>query len=146
MTGYPADDIRDMCSEMAHAEFQRQSVETSILRDMGQSAPAFGMIGTLVGLIVMLDNLQDDPAGIGAGLAVALLTTLYGVIFARLIFVPGANKLQQNADIQKFRNDLMSEGFVMLSEKRSPRFIQDRMNSFLDPTIHYEIGSQKQQS
>lgn len=143
VTGYSPDEMRDMLSDMADAEYVRGGVPAKILKYMGAGAPAFGMIGTLVGLIVMLDNLEGDPGGIGAGLAIALLTTLYGVIFARLIFIPAANKIQQNLDIEHFRNQLMMEGFVMLAEERAPRYIQDKMNCFLDSEIHYEIGSNK---
>lgn len=100
------------------------------------------MIGTLIGLIVMLDSMGSDPSALGAGLAVALNTTLYGVLMARLFFVPAANKLQQRQEILRFRHELVVEGMALLAEKRSPRFIQDRMNSFLDPSIRFNIDQQ----
>ena len=100
------------------------------------------MIGTLIGLIVMLDTMGSDPSAVGAGLAVALNTTLYGVLLARLIFVPAAYKLQQRQEILRFRHDLVVEGIALLAEKRSLRFIQDRMNSFLDPTNRFNIDQQ----
>ena len=117
-------------------------VPANILRSMGGTAPAFGMIGTLIGLIVMLDAMGSNPEMLGPGLAVALNTTLYGVMLARMIFVPAANKLQQRQEILRFRHELMVEGFALLAEKRSPRFIQDRMNSFLDPSIRFNIDQQ----
>lgn len=143
VTGYTAEEIRVMLEEMAEAEHERGSVPARILKYMGGAAPAFGMIGTLVGLIIMLDNLSGDPGGIGRGLAVALITTLYGVLIARLVFIPASNKIQQNVDISRFRNQLMTEGFVMLSEERSPRYIQDKMNCFLDQEIQYDIDQQR---
>jgi len=76
---------------------------------------------------------------LGAGLAVALLTTLYGVVFARMIFLPAANKIQQREEIVRFRNYLVAEGLSLLADRKSPRYIQDRMNSFLDPAIHYNL-------
>ena len=100
------------------------------------------MIGTLIGLIVMLDTMGSDPSAVGAGHAVALNITLYGVLLARLIFVPAAYKLQQRQEILRFRHDLVVEGMALLAEKRSPRFIQDRMNSFLDPTNRFNIDQQ----
>jgi len=143
VTGYTADEIRTMCTEMTEAEFERNSVDCNVLRYMGSAAPAFGMIGTLVGLVIMLNSLADGDAGtIGTGMAVALITTLYGVLFARLLFLPAANKLQQNLEILRFRNFLMTEGFVMLAQERSPRFIQDWMNCYLDPAIQYRGGSE----
>ena len=110
---------------------------------MGAAAPAFGMIGTLVGLIIMLDGMGGDPSQLGAGLAVALLTTLYGVLFARLIFMPAASKIMQREQIVRFRNFLVAEGLALLADRKSPRYIQDKMNSYLDPAIHFNIDKMK---
>ena len=139
ITGYTADEVRDMMQAAAGEMFGRAMVNADILKNMTAVAPAFGMIGTLIGLIIMLQNIGGDPNGLGAGLAVALLTTLYGVLFARMVFAPAATKAAQKAGIQRFRNLLVCEGLAMLAEHRSPRYIQDRMNSFLDPEIHYSI-------
>ena len=110
---------------------------------MGAAAPAFGMIGTLVGLIIMLDSMGGDPSSLGKGLAVALATTLYGVLFARLLLLPVADKVQQREQIVRFRNVLVAEGLSLLAERKNPRFIQDKMNSFLDPSIHFNIDKMK---
>ena len=80
---------------------------------------------------------------LGAGLAIALLTTLYGVIFARLVFQPAADKTLQRAKIARFRNQLMAEGFVMLSEERGPSFVEARINSFLDPELVAKLPKRK---
>jgi chemotaxis protein MotA len=61
------------------------------------------------------------------------------VLVARLIFIPAASKVTQKEGIMKFRNFLITEGFAMLAEQKSPRFIQDKMNSYLDPAIHYNM-------
>ena len=74
---------------------------------------------------------------------VALLTTLYGVIFARLVFQPAADKTLQRAKIARFRNQLMAEGFVMLSEERGPSFVEARINSFLDPELVAKLPKRK---
>ena len=132
-----------MLMAAAEGKFQRTMVLSDILKNMAATAPAFGMIGTLVGLIIMLQTLGGDPAGLGPGLAVALLTTLYGVLMARLVFMPAASKVEQRAGIQRFRDYLVTEGFAMLADHKSPRYIQDKMNSFLDPTIHYSIDKNK---
>jgi Flagellar motor component len=99
------------------------------------------MIGTLVGLVIMLGNLSD-PAAFRPSLSIALITTLYCVMFARLLFIPAGSKVQQREDIVRFRNYLVAEGLVLLAEQKSPRYIQDRMNSFLDPAIHFDIDTQ----
>ena len=142
ITGYDGKDVRETLQAVADNTFERKMVPANILRSMGGTAPAFGMIGTLIGLIVMLDAMGSNPEMLGPGLAVALNTTLYGVMLARMIFVPAANKLQQRQEILRFRHELMVEGFALLAEKRSPRFIQDRMNSFLDPSIRFNIDQQ----
>ena len=107
--------------------------------------PAFGMIGTLVGLIIMLQQMGEDPTQLGVGLALALITTLYGVLFARLVFIPAASKIQQREEIVRFRNYLVAEGLSLLAERRSPRYIQDKMNSYLDPAIHFSIDKMRRQ-
>jgi chemotaxis protein MotA len=142
ITGYTGDEVRSTLESVADNTFERNMVQVNILRSMGGTAPAFGMIGTLIGLIVMLDSMGDNPDALGPGLAVALNTTLYGVLLARMVFVPAANKLQQRQEIMRFRHELVVEGFSLLAEKRSPRFIQDRMNSFLDPSIRFNIDQQ----
>lgn len=139
VTGYDGSEVRDMMAQAARAQFQRESAAFNILRSMGGNAPAWGMIGTLVGLVILMDNLGEDPAAIGAGLAVALLTTLYGVLFARLLFLPSASKLQQRAEISMFRAYLVTEGFAMIADGQSPRYITDKMNSYLDPNIHVTV-------
>ena len=139
ITGYTADEVREMLQAAAGEMFGRAMINADILKNMSSVAPAFGMIGTLIGLIIMLQNIGGDPAGLGTGLAVALLTTLYGVLFARLVFAPAASKAAQKAGIMRFRNFLICEGLALLAEHRSPRFIQDKMNSYLDPEIHYSI-------
>ena len=146
ITGYSGDEVRGMLGAASNGAYSRAMVQADILQNMAAAAPAFGMIGTLVGLIVMLQSLTANPDGVGDGLAVAMLTTLYGVLVARLVFIPAASKISQKEGIMRFRNFLITEGFAMLAEQKSPRFIQDKMNSYLDPSIHYNIdkkGSKK---
>ena len=115
----------------------------NILNAMAAAAPAFGMIGTLIGLVIMLGKMGEDPSALGPGLAVALITTLYGVLFARMIFMPAATKVMQREQIMRFRNYLVAEGLALLADRKSPRFIQDKMNSYLDPAIHFNIDKVK---
>ena len=143
ISGYTGEEVREILTNAIESTFGRNTVQVDILRNMGGAAPAFGMIGTLVGLIIMLDNLGGDPTQLGAGLAVALLTTLYGVMFARMIFMPAATKIQQREEIVRFRNYLIAEGLSLLADKKNPRYIADRMNSFLDPAIHFNIDKMK---
>ncbi len=141
-TNHKPEELRGMMETAVESEFERRTVPADILKTMGASAPAFGMIGTLVGLIVMLQNFGSDLSEIGTGLSLALMTTLYGVVFARLIFLPASLKLQQKEEIERFRTYMMVEGLVMLAEKKGPRYMQDKLNSFLDPAIHFDIDKQ----
>lgn len=141
-TGYKPEDVRAMLESAVENQLDRNLVVADILKAMAGSAPAFGMIGTLVGLVVMLQGLGADMSALGAGMAVALLTTLYGVVFARLLFLPAALNLKQKEEITFFRNMLVVEGLVMLAEKKTPRYMQDKLNSFLDPAIHFNIDKQ----
>ncbi len=143
VSGYTGEEVRQILTNTIDTTYARNTVQVSILRNMAASAPAFGMIGTLIGLIIMLDSMGGDPSMLGKGLAVALLTTLYGVLFARLILSPVADKVQQREQIVRFRNFLVAEGLSLLAERRSPRYIQDRMNSFLDPSLHFNIDKMR---
>ena len=144
IAGYSGDEVRDILNTTIESTYGRNSVQAKILMDMGANAPAFGMIGTLVGLVIMLGNLSD-PEALGPSLSIALITTLYGVMFARLLFMPAGSKVQQREDIVRFRNYLVAEGLVLLADQKSPRFIQDKMNSFLDPALHFDIDTMKDQ-
>jgi chemotaxis protein MotA len=143
ISGYTGEEVTQIMNNTIETTFGRNMVQVDILKAMGASAPAFGMIGTLIGLIIMLDNMGGEPAALGAGLAVALLTTLYGVLFARVIFIPAATKITQREQIIRFRNFLVAEGLALLVDKKSPRYIQDRMNSYLNPAIHFNIDKMK---
>ncbi len=143
ISGYSGDEVRDIMTTTIETSFGRNTVQVNILKAMAGAAPAFGMIGTLVGLIIMLDGMGGDPAALGAGLAVAMLTTLYGVRFAQILFQPAATKIMQREQILRFRNMLVAEGLSLLADRKSPRFIQDKMNSYLDPAIHFNIDKMK---
>jgi chemotaxis protein MotA len=138
IAGYKPEELRDMLDNVVDTTFQRQMVPVGVLKMMGNAAPAFGMVGTLIGLIVMLEGMGGDAAAMGMGLAVALVTTLYGVLLSRLVLLPAASKAQQRNEISRFKNDLLAEGFVLLAEQRSPQFISDRMNGYLDPSIRVQ--------
>lgn len=143
ISGYTGDEVREILTNTIETTYGRNTVQVNILNAMAAGAPAFGMIGTLVGLIIMLDGMGGDPSQLGAGLAVALLTTLYGVIFSRMVFMPAATKIMQREQIVRFRNFLVAEGLALLADRKSPRYIQDKMNSYLDPAIHFDIDKMK---
>lgn len=144
ISGYTGTEIREILKESAFSTYQRDGKPSEILTNIGAYAPAFGMAGTLIGLVVMLGNMGADPAAIGSGMAVALITTFYGVMSARLIYLPIGVKLGAKNDETLFRNLLVTESLVLLAERKSPRYIQDKLNAFLDPSQHFLIDRDMQ--
>jgi chemotaxis protein MotA len=138
LNGYKESDLRLFLGDMIESTYNRQMVPANILNQMGGHGPAFGMIGTLVGLVIMLSNMGSDPAAIGPAMAMSMLATLYGVLFARLLFMPAASKTQQILEIEKFRRYMQLEGIVLICEKKSPSYVQDRLNALVDPNFRYE--------
>lgn len=118
-----------METKLAYME-NRHSKGKSIFGKMGQLSPAFGMIGTLIGLIQMLSQL-DDPSQLGSGMAVALITTLYGAFLANLFFIPLANKLKIKSQEEVLIRELMIEGILSIQAGENPRIIEEKLKAFL---------------
>lgn len=144
ISGYTGNEVREILREASFSEYQRSGKFVEVLKQLGANAPAFGMAGTLIGLIVMMGSIGGDPAAIGSGMAVALITTMYGVLAARLLFLPGFVKIGQRNDDTLFRNLLITESLVLLAERKSPRYIQDKLNAFLDSSEHFLIDRDMQ--
>ncbi len=110
----------------------RHKQGAGLFETMAQYAPAFGLVGTLIGLVKMLNGIQD-PAQIGPGMAVALLTTLYGALLANLIFQPIAGKLKVRSAEEILRKEAMLEGILAIQAGDGPSIIREKLNSFLAP-------------
>ena len=98
---------------------------------IGEVAPAMGMIGTLIGLVAMLSNM-DDPKSIGPAMAVALLTTLYGAVFANMIAIPIAGKLKLRSEEEMLNNTLIMDAILGIQEGRNPRVIESLLKNYLN--------------
>lgn len=107
---------------------------------LGEMGPAWGMIGTLIGLINMLGNL-DDPSAIGPAMAVALLTTMYGSILANLFCIPFAAKLGIKSGQEMLLKEVMIEGLLSIQAGENPRVIEEKLKSFLSPVLREALGS-----
>lgn len=110
-----------------------------IFKAMGDSAPAFGMIGTLVGLVQMLSTM-DDPSTIGPSMAVALLTTLYGAMIANMVCLPIADKLEAKFKTESVNLTLAIEGVEQLRENKSPDVIKEMLVSYLPEKQRAELA------
>ena len=104
-----------------------------ILDAAGRYAPAFGMIGTLIGLVAMLANMED-PSAIGAGMAAALLTTLYGAIFANVLFLPLADQLAVKNDDEILIKTIIIKGVMSIQSGDNPRVVEQKLRTFLSPS------------
>jgi chemotaxis protein MotA len=138
--GFPAETVRDIMELEAEWQRQRHSNGKKMLDALGAFAPAFGMIGTLIGLVQMLQNLSD-PSKIGSGMAVALLTTMYGAMAANMVFIPMGGKLEQRAKEEALLRELMIEGIVAIQSGDGPQLIKEKLKSFISPSEREAIPS-----
>jgi len=113
---------------------QRHRQGQAVFKGMGAMAPAFGMIGTLIGLVNMLSNLSD-PSSIGPAMAVALLTTFYGAIMANVVFLPLATKLEERSAEDALFMQIMIEGVSSLQRGDHPTIVKEKLQAFLSPAI-----------
>ncbi|EPR44032.1 MotA/TolQ/ExbB proton channel [Desulfovibrio sp. X2] len=113
---------------------QRHETGAEIVSAMGAYAPALGMIGTVIGLVQMLQSMAD-PSSIGPAMAVALITTFYGALLANLLFLPMAGKLRNRSRHEVLIRELVKEGILSISKGENPRIIEEKLNSFLPPKL-----------
>jgi len=109
-----------------------------MLEFMGASAPAFGMIGTLIGLVMMLQNLSD-PSSIGTGMAIALLTTFYGAVLANVVFIPLGGKLGIYSKKEIISMEMTMEGICSISRGENPTVVREKMQSFVSPSKREDV-------
>ena len=114
------------------AQEGRHETGIGVVEAMASYAPAMGMIGTVVGLVQMLKSM-DDPSSIGPAMAVALITTFYGVILANLIFLPIGNKLKIRSQEEVHLREMQMEGILGIARGENPRLIREKLNSYLPP-------------
>ncbi len=130
--------IRNIMETELNNMQSRHQQSIKIFEDWGLFAPAFGMIGTLIGLILMLSNIEDKSA-IGPGMSTALITTLYGAVVANLVFIPIANKLSYVNDQEILAREIMIEGTLSIQSGDNPRIVKEKLISFLPPDIRMQV-------
>ena len=130
--GIPPEDIISALETDLNLLVRRHETGQRVFRFMGATAPAMGMIGTLIGLVQMLRSL-NDPKNIGPAMAVALLTTFYGAVLAFLVFIPIAEKLRDRTDQEILAKELIIDGVRGITRGLSPRVLDDTLVSFLAP-------------
>lgn len=130
--GHEAEFIEEVLKKEISLTVERHEVGRKVFVGMGEAAPAFGMIGTLVGLVQMLANMSD-PSTIGPAMAVALLTTLYGALAANLIANPMADKLALRSQEEERNRRLIVEGVLGILKGINPRVMEEFLETFLPP-------------
>ncbi|NDP61700.1 MotA/TolQ/ExbB proton channel family protein [Polaromonas sp.] len=132
----PEDDILDLMQWRISRLRAREAAEAQLFRVMANFAPAFGMLGTLVGLINLMSLLGGgDMRAIGQQLGVALMTTFYGILLANLVFKPVAVKLERRTETRVVLMNMVLQGISMMCERRSPSLMRETLKSFM---AHHE--------
>lgn len=128
--GHDPEVVRAMLSKDRSLADRRHSVGSSIFSSLGDVAPAMGMIGTLIGLVAMLANM-DDPKAIGPAMAVALLTTLYGALLANAVFLPIADKLRLRSEEEYLIKSMIIDALLAIQNGQNPRIIDSMLRTYL---------------
>ncbi len=136
--GYELEFIQESMERERDLQLSRLSEGKRVFKALGDSAPAFGMIGTLVGLVQMLANM-DDPAAIGPSMAIALLTTLYGALISNIICLPLVDKLDAKFDVTDLSQTLIIDGVCQIRESKSPALIKEMLVAYLPEKMRAEL-------
>lgn len=128
--GVAPDLIETILGQASESSHERKLFVASVLRKAGEIAPGMGLIGTLVGLVQMLAQL-DDPSSIGPAMAVALLTTFYGALLGTVILTPLATKLERSVEQEAMMHDLIGTAAASIARQESPRHLEVILNSLL---------------
>lgn len=137
--GYEMEFIKEAMERERDLQLSRLSEGKRVFKALGDSAPAFGMIGTLVGLVQMLANM-DDPSAIGPSMAVALLTTLYGALISNILCLPLVDKLDAKFDVDELNQTLIIDGVLQIRESKSPALIQEMLIAYLPEKFRAELA------
>ncbi|MDA9556213.1 flagellar motor protein PomA [Vibrio sp.] len=132
--GHDADVVKAALQKDIALTDERHDRSAAVFRAFGDVAPAMGMIGTLIGLVAMLSNM-DDPKSIGPAMAVALLTTLYGAILANMVFFPIADKLALRREQEKLNRRLIMDGVLAIQDGQNPRVIDSYLKNYLRESL-----------
>ncbi len=127
----PATLSKILYTELEYIE-ERHKLGAEIFTTMGNFAPAMGMVGTLIGLVKML-MMMEDPSAIGPAMAVALITTFYGVLLANLIFLPVAGKLRTRSGREMLVKEMEINGILSIQSGDNPRVLEQKLHSFISP-------------
>lgn len=136
--GTEPDLINQIMDVEMHYIASRHKIGIGVLDAMGTFSPALGMIGTLIGLIMMLQSM-NDPSAIGPAMAVALITTFYGSMLANLVFIPIAGKLRLRSEEEMLLKEIILAGILSIQSGDNPRIVEQKLNNYVPPKQRVSI-------
>jgi len=135
--GYSIDELTEILNNRIDYREIREKSQADLFKTMGTMAPAWGMVGTLIGLVIMLAGFGGESGGgteaLGSGMSAALITTFYGAIFANLFFLPMAAKLTMRISFTSTMQALLVESTRLIHQKKHPLIVREKLNSFIPP-------------
>lgn len=138
--GIPSNVVRDVLEKEIENTFKRHAASQDILNYIGEAAPSFGMIGTLIGLVGMLANMNPDT--IGADMSKALLTTFYGALIANVIFIPLAKKLENKTTEEIHLKQAVLEALLSIQASEAPSTTETKLLTYLSPKMRVAFEEQ----
>lgn len=135
--GFSKESLERILKDEIKSRERQVDISVSVMEAMSEYAPAFGMIGTVIGMVLMLQNISD-PESLAGGLSVALLTTLYGTVLSNMFFGPLAGKLGYLSELDINRKQLFMTGIISIVEGENPRVMEKKMLIYLDPESRAE--------
>jgi len=129
--GLEAEVIKEILNAEIQAIEEEQKIGKNVIAKAGELAPAWGMIGTLIGLILMLQNLED-PKTLGPSMALALITTFYGAVLANLFFIPLSGKIGNRTEYEVYIKQIMIEGILGVQSGQNPKLLRDKLEVFVE--------------
>lgn len=140
--GLDGEFIRKSLTSEMNLTIKRHEEGAEIFKAIGDSAPAFGMIGTLVGLVQMLSNMED-PKSIGPAMAIALLTTLYGALIANLIALPIATKLKKKTELERNSKSMIIEAVTQIQAKTGHKVLEEYLDAYLPDSQRHQAPPER---
>lgn len=141
--GYTRDEMREILDTRIQQTYEQETSSAGIYRTMSRLSPAFGIIGTLIGLIAMMQAMGADLKEIGPAMATALTTTLYGILLANMVFLPIAVKVEKRIEERVILMSLIRDGVLFIRDKAPAAIVLDKLKAYLPPQRWGSIAVRK---
>jgi len=131
--GYSRKEIQEILDTSIEQHYEQEMSSAGVYRTMAKLAPAFGIIGTLIGLIGMMQSMEADIRGLGPAMSTALTTTLYGVFLANAIFLPIAIKVEKRIEERVVLMSVIRDGILFINDRTPAPIVLDKLKAYLPP-------------